>query len=248
MMDWPIIDVVIPALNEERALPRVLGEIPRSQVRRIIVVDNGSTDQTRARAHQAGAEVYAEPRRGYGRACLAGLAAISAADQPPDVVVFLDGDYSDHADELPLLIAPIREKAADLVVGSRVLGRAMPGALLPQARIGNRVATLLIRALYGVWMTDLGPFRAIRWGALEQLGMRDTGYGWTAEMQVKAARLGLVYCEVPVSYRKRIGQSKVTGTLRGSLSAGWKILFTVVRHARPGGSIRPSSTGGYFLS
>jgi len=223
-----IVDIVIPALNESRALPLVLADLPREGVRQVVVADNGSTDGTAAVASGLGCRVVHEPRRGYGSACLAALAVVAASAPPPDVVVFLDADHSDHADELPALLLPIARGEADLVVGSR---RAEPGALLPQQRAGNRIASLLIRALYGVRVTDLGPFRAIRWPALETLAMEDRDYGWTAEMQVKAIRRGLRYHEVPVSYRRRVGRSKIAGTWRGTFGAGFKIVATIFRHA-----------------
>jgi len=226
-----LVDVVIPALNERDSLPRVLSDLPRDRVREIVVVDNASSDGTGYAATACGASVVLEERRGYGSACLAGLAHLGRKAAPPEIVVFLDADYSDHADELPLLLAPIEEGRAELVIGSRVLGRREPGALLPQARVGNFVATRLIRWLYGVRFTDLGPFRAIRWEALRKLEMRDRDFGWTAEMQVKAAKMGLRVAEVPVSYRKRIGRSKITGTLGGTMRAGFKILFTIFRYA-----------------
>lgn len=227
-----VVDVVIPALNERRSLPRVIEDIPRHAVRHIVVVDNGSSDGTADVAASCGCVVVHEPRRGYGSACLAGLAHLRALQSPPDVVVFLDADRSDHADEMPRLLAPIAEGRADLVVGSRALGAAEKGALLPQQRVGNRVASCLIRRLYGARVTDLGPFRAIRHPALEALRMADRDYGWTAEMQVKALKVGLRYVEVPVSYRRRIGRSKIAGTVRGSVGAGIKIVATILRHAR----------------
>ena len=227
------VDVVIPALNEERALPRVLEEIPRPPVRRVVVADNGSTDATAAVARAAGAEVVHQPERGYGAACLEALELLAA--DPPDVVVFLDGDHSDRPAELPRLLEPLAAGRADLVVGSRTLGRAERGSLTPQQRVGNAVACFALRALYDARYTDLGPFRAIRWDALERLGMRDRNYGWTVEMQVRAARAGLRHVEVPVSYRRRIGDSKVSGTVRGTVGASGKILWTLARHtlARP---------------
>ncbi|MFW6012426.1 MAG: glycosyltransferase family 2 protein [bacterium] len=238
-MAGPAVDVVIPARNEEASLPLVLRDLaalPDGSVRRIVVADNGSTDATARIARRRGAVVVEEPRPGYGSACLAGLAWLRE-NGPPEVVVFLDADYSDHPEELPLLVAPIARGAADLVIGSRVLGEREPGALLPQARAGNLVACALIRLLYGQRYTDLGPFRAIRWEALERLRMADPDFGWTAEMQVKAAKAGLRAVEVPVSYRRRVGVSKITGTVKGTVLAGWKILWTVFRHAfrRPRG-------------
>ncbi|HTG31560.1 MAG TPA: glycosyltransferase family 2 protein [Thermoanaerobaculia bacterium] len=225
------IDAVIPALNEEASLPLVLAALPRLPVRRIVVADNGSTDATARVAREGGAEVVAAARRGYGSACLAGLAHLRHTG-PPDIVVFIDADYSDHPEELPAVVAPILAGTADLVIGSRVLGRRERGALLPQARAGNLVACLLIRIFYGHRFTDLGPFRAIRWDALERIGMADPDFGWTAEMQVKAVRLGLRCAEVPVSYRRRLGVSKITGTITGTVRAGYKILWTVARHIR----------------
>lgn len=223
------IDVVIPALNEEAALPTVLSAIPRPPVRRVVVADNGSTDRTAQVARANGAEVVREDERGYGAACLKALAHL--ADDPPDVVVFLDGDASDHPEELPALVAPIARGQAELVIGSRVRGRLERGALTPQQRVGNAIACAILRVVYQADYTDLGPFRAIRWGALEQLRMRDRNYGWTVEMQIRAARLGFRAAEVPVSYRPRIGESKVSGTLRGTLGASRKILWLLARHA-----------------
>jgi glycosyltransferase involved in cell wall biosynthesis len=225
------IAVVIPALNEERSLPSVLADIPRPPVRRIVVADNGSADGTARVAREGGAEVVPPPRRGYGSACLAGLDHLRRTG-PPDIVVFVDADWSDHAEELPGLIAPILAGEADLVIGSRILGRREPGALLPQARAGNLVACAMIRLLYGHRFTDLGPFRAIRWEALERLQMADPSFGWTAEMQVKALRHGLRCAEVPVSYRRRVGVSKITGTVSGTIRAGYKILWTVLRYSK----------------
>ncbi len=235
------IDVVIPAFNEEASLPLVLAAIPRPPVRRVIVVDNGSTDRTASVAAGGGAVVAREERPGYGSACLRGLAHARDRD-PPEIVVFLDADNSDYPEELPSLVRPILDGHADLVIGSRVLGRREPGALLPQARAGNLVACLLIRLLYGHRYTDLGPFRAVRWEALERLAMCDRDFGWTAEMQVKALRHGLRVVEVPVSYRRRIGVSKITGTVKGTVLAGYKILYTVLRYSgrRYGGRFQRS--------
>jgi glycosyltransferase involved in cell wall biosynthesis len=240
--------VVIPALDEERGIARTLAELPRKgalriawrpgaaahvitpryRVREVVVADNGSTDRTGDVARAAGATVVREPRRGYGSACLAALGALR--DRPPDVVVFLDADGSDDPVELPELLAPIAEGRADLVVGSRILGPHEPGALTTVQALGNHLAAFLLRILYGGRFTDLGPFRAIRWGALDRLAMRDRDYGWTVEMQARALRAGLRCVEVPVSYRRRAtGRSKVSGTLRGVVGAGWKILFTIAR-------------------
>jgi len=219
--------VVIPVFNERDSLPLVVGDIPAAVVSEIVVVDNASTDGTNLVARRLPVRLIREERRGYGSACLAGVAAIRP--DPPDVLVFLDGDYSDHPEEMPLLLNAI-EQGADLVIGSRALGRAEAGALLPQARFGNRLACWLILLLYGYRYTDLGPFRAVRWSAYERLGMEDTNFGWTCEMQVKALRQGLKVAEVPVSYRRRVGVSKITGTVSGTLRAGYKILLTIFRY------------------
>jgi glycosyltransferase involved in cell wall biosynthesis len=227
-----IVDVVIPALDEEAALPGVLAELRAVTVRRVIVADNGSRDRTREVARQHGAVVVDEPHRGYGAACLRALA--ECRKDPPEAVVFMDADGSDDPAELTRLILPIQRGEADLVLGSRVLpgGRLEPGALSPQARAGNLVATTMIRLLYGVRFTDLGPYRAARWAALESLGMCDRDWGWTAEMQVKAVRRGLRTVEVPASWRRRrAGRSKISGTLRGVIGAGYKILTTIVRYS-----------------
>lgn len=225
------VDVVIPALDEELALPKVLEEIPRAWARRVIVADNGSTDRTADVARQAGARVVTEPKRGYGAACLAALAY--AAEDPPDIVVFIDGDYSDHPAELPSLVQPILDGKAELVIGSRVTGRRQAGALSVQQQVGNAIACHALRFMYGAHYTDLGPFRAIRWDTLESLGMQDRDFGWTVEMQIKAAKRGIRHIEVPVSYRPRVGVSKISGTIRGSLRAGAKILWLLGRHAWP---------------
>jgi glycosyltransferase involved in cell wall biosynthesis len=219
--------VIIPVFNERDSLPLVVADIPGGLVEEIVVVDNGSTDGTDLVAQGLPVRLIRETRKGYGSACLAGLGAMEAS--PPDVVVFLDGDYSDHPGEMPQLLEAIRE-GADLVIGSRMLGLREPGALLPQARVGNLLACFLIRLLYGHRYTDLGPFRAIRWDAFQRLEMRDRDFGWTCEMQVKAVRKKLRIAEVPVSYRRRVGISKITGTVGGTLRAGWKILWTIARY------------------
>lgn len=223
--------VLIPALDEEPSLPGVLAAIPAAaegwRLRSVLVVDNGSADRTAEVARAGGATVIAEPRRGYGAACLAGLAHLRA--RPPDVVVFLDADRSDDPAALSALLAPILAGRADLVIGSRALGEREPGSLTPVQEFGNRLAAALLRLLFGLRATDLGPFRAIRWRALESIGMRDRDYGWTVEMQARAARAGLRVVEIPVRYRRRIGRSKISGTVRGVVGAGWKILFTIAR-------------------
>ena len=223
----PKIAVLIPALNEEQAIGKVVSALRDTGIDRILVVDNGSTDKTTDVAKRAGADVVFEPRRGYGQACLAGMAHYRK--NPPKILVFIDGDFSDVPAEIVDLVRPIVEGNAELVIGSRLLGNASPGALLFQARFGNWLACRLMRRLFGVSYTDLGPFRAIRWTTLERLNMRDRDFGWTVEMQVKAAKRNIISCEVPVSYRPRIGRSKISGTIKGSLLAGQKILWTIFR-------------------
>ena len=217
--------VIIPAFNEAGAIGRVIRDIPADQVDEIIVVNNASTDETAQRARAAGATVLREDRKGYGWACLRGIDY--ARSRKPDIVVFLDGDHSDHPAEMPRLVAPIARGEADFVVGSRMTGAREPGAMLPQALIGNYVACTLIRWRWGVRFTDLGPFRAIRFTALEQLAMQDKTFGWTVEMQIKAVRAGLRCLETPVSYRRRVGVSKVTGSVSGTAKASIKILWTI---------------------
>jgi len=220
------VELIIPAYNEEDAIGEVVREVPREVVSRVIVVDNASTDGTGRAAREAGAEVVCEKRRGYGSACLAGVCALKDAE----VVVFLDGDRSDDPREIQLLIDPILEGRADFVIGSRI-GRMERGALTPQQLAGNRVATTLIRLLYGVRLADLGSFRALRREALESLGMSNLSYGWPVEMVVKAAKRGYRIAEVPITYRRRIGESKVSGTLKGSLLAGYHMISTILRYA-----------------
>ncbi len=216
------VDVVIPAFNEALSIDRVLADIPRAWVRDIIVVNNNSSDSTSEVARRSGATVLDEPRQGYGFACLKGLDHLR--QNPPDVVVFLDADYSDYPEQLPLLVAPILSGEFDLVIGSRATGQREPGSMTPQQLFGNALATWLIRWLHGFRYTDLGPFRAISWKALETLQMQDQTYGWTVEMQLKALKKSLRITEVPVNYRCRIGHSKVSGTVKGTVLAGYKIL------------------------
>jgi len=221
------VSVVIPAYNEEAAIGQVLADIPRERVAEVIVVDGGSTDRTREAAAEHGARVIREPRRGYGRACLTGLEHV---DPAADVVVFLDGDYSDRPAELPQLLAPIEAGRADLVLGSRLAGTRMRGALPWHSVLGNRVAAGLIRLVSGVRLTDLGPFRAARPAMLRALSLQEQTYGWPVEMLIKGAARGYRIVEVPVSYHPRIGTSKITGTLRGSLGAAWCIFSGIVKY------------------
>lgn len=226
MRDGRRIGVVIPARDEEDAIGQVVAAIP-AWVDAIIVADNGSTDQTARVAAAAGARVITEPEPGYGAACLAGIGALPTVD----IVVFVDGDNSDYPEDMAGLVDPIVADRADLVIGSRFLGKAQPGALTPQQRYGNGLATALIRMIWGARYTDLGPFRAIRREALDRLAMADRTYGWTVEMQVKAAEQRLRHIEVPVRYRRRIGVSKISGTVKGTVFAGSKILSIIGRHA-----------------
>jgi glycosyltransferase involved in cell wall biosynthesis len=220
------VSVIIPVLNEEQSIGAVIAEIPRERVHEIIVVDNGSTDRTAEIASNHGASVVHEPRRGYGFACLKGIESLNN----PEIVVFLDGDYSDFPSEMPLLIDPIEQNRADLVIGSRSLGKMEKNAHPPHAQFGNWFATTLIRIFFGYRYSDLGPFRAIRYSSLQLLQMQDQTWGWTVEMQVKAIRKRLLIKEVPVSYRKRIGKSKISGTVVGSIKAGAKIISSIVKY------------------
>jgi glycosyltransferase involved in cell wall biosynthesis len=221
------VGVVIPAWNEEESIGLVLRDIPRL-AEEIVVVDNGSTDATSVVATAAGATVLSEPRRGYGYACLTGVEYL--ASRGVEVVVFLDGDHADDPGELPRIVGPLLADEADFVLGSRALGHRERGALLPQARAGNFFAGRFIHLFWGVRFTDLGPFRAIRVTDLLAMDMHELRWGWTVEMQIKAAKRGLRCLEVPVSYRRRVGTSKVTGTLRGTVFASWRILATLFRH------------------
>jgi glycosyltransferase involved in cell wall biosynthesis len=227
-MSTPIITVIIPAFNEEKSIGKVVSDIPRDLVKHIIVVNNNSNDNTVEVAKSAGAIVLDEPRRGYGWACLKGIE--KSRELKTDIVVFMDGDYSDFPEEITNVIAPIMETDHDMVIGSRVLGKREKGSLTPQQVFGNWLATKLIRLFYGAKFTDLGPFRAIKSDALEQLRMADKTYGWTIEMQIKASKEKMKFCEVPVNYRKRIGVSKVSGTIKGTVLAGIKIIFAVFKY------------------
>ncbi|MCC5936852.1 MAG: glycosyltransferase family 2 protein [Lunatimonas sp.] len=226
----PIIDVLIPAYNEEGSIGKVIAAIP-SVVRQIVVVNNGSEDRTAEVATDFGALVVDEPVKGYGQACLTGMAFLTRQEVTPHILVFLDGDYSDFPEQLEEVIRPILEDGMDMVIGSRALGTREIGSMtLPQV-FGNWLSTTLMRWIYGTHYTDLGPFRAIRWEALWDLGMEDRNYGWTIEMQIKAAKKGMKTTEVPVNYRRRIGVSKVSGTVRGVIGAGYKILWTIWRYS-----------------
>lgn len=233
LLQKPLISVIIPVFNEEKSIALVLDDIPRDWVQEVIVCNNGSTDRTAEVARAAGGTVVHQPNRGYGNACLKGMEYIrnKPLTEQPDIVVFLDGDYSDYPEELPLLVAPILNQGMDMVIGSRLSsGKAEKGSLTPQQVFGNWLATFLIRHLYHYHFTDLGPFRAIRWSSLQELGMVDRNYGWTVEMQIKAAQKKLRCTEVGVRYRKRIGVSKVSGTVKGTLLAGYKILYTIFKY------------------
>jgi glycosyltransferase involved in cell wall biosynthesis len=232
------VSVIIPTHNEAQAIGKVLADLPSNLVTQVIVVDSNSTDGTPDVARRMGAQVIQEPRRGYGRACLTGL----ANTENPEIVVFLDGDYSDRPSELPIVLAPIIEGRADITLGSRFSSKSSSGALPWHQSFGNRLAAGLIRLLYGVKVSDLGPFRAGRADALLALNLEETTYGWAVEMILKGAIAGLRIVEVPVSYHPRIGKSKISGTLKGTLGAGWFILSLIVRYYFRGRSPGPSSS------
>ena len=220
------VSVIIPTHNEAQSIGRVLADLPANIVTEVLVVDSNSSDGTSEIASKMGARVLREPRRGYGRACLTGLAAANS----PDVVVFLDGDYSDRPSELPILLAPIIEGHADITLGSRLQGRRSAGALPWHQVFGNRLAARLIRLLYGVSITDLGPFRAARADVLRRLDLQENTYGWAVEIILKGTLAGFRIVEVPVSYYPRIGKSKISGTLKGTVGAAWFILSLIVRY------------------
>lgn len=224
--------MLIPAWNEEKSLPLVINGLPANWIKKVVVCDNGSTDQTAEVAKEAGAVVIHQPERGYGNACLAGMRYLNQlpSSEQPEIVVFIDGDFSDYPEELPKVVAPILKDEMDLVIGSRMLGGMDADAMTIPQRFGNWLAPALIHLIYGYRFSDLGPFRAIRWEALKALQMADRNYGWTVEMQVKAAKMRLSCTEVPVQYRKRAaGQSKVSGTIKGTVLAGWKIITTILK-------------------
>ncbi|WP_417874462.1 glycosyltransferase family 2 protein [Xanthomarina gelatinilytica] len=226
----PILKVIIPAYNEADSIAKVIHDIPKT-VNEIIVVNNNSTDATEVNAKQAGATVLTESRKGYGYACLKGMAYVSKQEIKPDIVVFLDGDYSDYPEELTKIVQPIIEDNIDFVIGARVKRLREPGSMTQPQIFGNWLATFLMRIMFGSNFTDLGPFRAIKYQKLLALKMEDKTYGWTVEMQLKALKQKLSYIEIPVSYRNRIGVSKVSGTLNGAIMAGIKILGWIFKYS-----------------
>ncbi len=230
MKNPPKVVVIIPAVNEEESIGKVVEAIPRPLVDTIIVGNNGSKDNTAEVAKKAGAVVVDESRPGYGWACLKGMEYASQMDEKPDIIVFIDGDFSDYPEEMPNVVAPILENDIDLVIGSRALGAKEKGSMTFPQRFGNWLATRLMRLFYRVRYTDLGPFRAIKYDALMNIGMSDKTYGWTIEMQLRAAKHKLTYTEVPVNYKRRIGKSKVSGTIKGTILAGYKIIFAIFKY------------------
>lgn len=226
----PNIVVIIPAYNEEASIAKVIADIPQDLVQEVIVVNNNSSDDTPKVAKAAGATVLDEPQQGYGAACLKGIAYLKDKQVAPDIVVFIDGDYSDFPQQMPEVVAPIIEQNIDMVIGSRALGERQKGAMMPQQIFGNWLATRLIRLFYGMRFTDLGPFRAIKYNKLLAIEMKDQNYGWTVEMQLKAAKHKLAVTEVSVDYKRRIGISKVSGTIKGTIMAGYKIIWTIFKY------------------
>ena len=220
------ISVIIPAYNEEDSIGLVLDALPQNLIHEIIVVDNNSTDDTARSASEKGARVVAEKRRGYGSACLKGISELDN----PDIVVFLDGDFSDYPEEIIQLVEPIESGKKDFVLGSRMLIPESRSALLPQSRYGNQLAVFLMRLFFRHKFTDLGPFRAIRYESLKAIAMQDVNFGWTVEMQIKAVKKGLRIMEIPVKYRERVGVSKITGTFSGTIKAGAKIIYTIFKY------------------
>jgi glycosyltransferase involved in cell wall biosynthesis len=230
MINKQNIIVIIPAFNEENSVGKVIADIPRDIVNEVIVVNNNSNDLTSLNAFNAGATVLDEPNQGYGNACLKGLAYLKELKNKPDIVIFLDADYSDYPEEIAQLIAPILNQDYDMVVGSRAIGNRESGSMMPQQIFGNWLATTLLNFFYKVNYTDLGPFRAIKYDKLLEIDMVDRNYGWTVEMQLKAAKLKFKTMEVPVNYRVRIGHSKVSGTIKGTIGAGYKIITTIFKY------------------
>ena len=224
------IDVIIPAYNEEDAIAKVVKALCKNLLREIVVINNNSSDATTQHAAAAGATVLQEQRQGYGSACLKGIGYLTAKSRPPDIVLFIDADFSDYPEEAVFILQPIIDGKADMVIGSRALGNKEKGSMTVPQLFGTWLATSLLRMIYKVRFTDLGPFRAIRFDKLLALDMKDTTYGWTVEMQLKAARQKLICIEVPVNYKKRIGVSKISGTVKGTILAGYKILYTIFKY------------------
>jgi glycosyltransferase involved in cell wall biosynthesis len=222
--------VLIPAYNEENSIGKVLADIPKNLVREVVVINNNSNDATEINAKNGGATVLRENKQGYGFACLKGMDYVRNLTKAPDIVVFMDADYSDYPEEISKLITPIVEGKYDMVIGSRALGNRARGSMTPQQIFGNWLATFLIKIFYGFTYTDLGPFRAIKWGKLLDLNMQDTTYGWTVEMQLKAVKHQFKITEIPVNYRERIGFSKISGTVKGTILAGYKIITTIFKY------------------
>ena len=228
-MENPIVDIIIPALNEEKSIRKVIEAIPKCY-RQVVVCNNGSTDNTENISLLAGAKVVNEPTKGYGIACKKGLSYIAQNTKKPNIIVFLDADYSDYPEEIELLLNPIILEGMDMVIGNRLTKNRLKGSMTPPQVFGNWLSTKLIKLFWGYNFTDLGPFRAIRYDKLLSLNMQDDNFGWTVEMQIKAAKLKLNCCEVAVSYRPRIGVSKVSGTIKGTILAGYKILWVIFKY------------------
>ncbi|MDH5603352.1 MAG: glycosyltransferase family 2 protein [Cyclobacteriaceae bacterium] len=224
------IKVIIPALNEEQSIGKVIRDIPKNLAAEIVVVDNGSTDNTVQEAESHGATVLKENKRGYGMACLTGINYVLSREPIPAIIVFIDADYSDHPEEMGILVNPIIENGYDMVIGSRAMGNRESGSMTIPQIFGNWLATSLLRVFYRARFTDLGPFRAIKTSSLQKLGMTDQNFGWTVEMQLKAAKQKMKCTEIPVRYRRRIGKSKVSGTVKGTILAGYKILWTIFKY------------------
>jgi glycosyltransferase involved in cell wall biosynthesis len=227
-LNYPSVIVIIPAFNEAKSIDKVIAEIPKDLVTEVVVVNNNSSDETSKVAKNAGATVIDEPQQGYGFACLKGIEY--AKTKHPSIIVFLDADYSDYPEEMKDLVKPIIEQDFDMVIGSRALGNRQSGSMTPQQVFGNWLATRLLKLIYGVKYSDLGPFRAIKMKKLLALNMQDTTYGWTVEMQLKAAKMKMKSCEIPVNYRKRVGKSKISGTVKGTILAGYKIITTIFKY------------------
>ncbi len=230
MLEKALISIIIPAHNEAKAIGKVIADIPKELADEIVVISNASSDGTAAKAKQAGATVLNEPKKGYGHACLTGIDYLKNRKVQPNVIVFLDADYSDCPREMDRLVKPIIKDDVDLVIGSRALGDCEKGAMTLQQIWGNRLAVWLLKLFYGYEFTDLGPFRAIKFEKLLALNMEDKNFGWTVEMQIKATQHRLSFTEVPVSYKRRIGSSKVSGTVKGTVMASYKILYTIFKY------------------